>query len=794
MKDQIYNHSSEGPEMDIPSLERKWRRIWKDLQPFTAEDPQDTNNKSYKYVLDMFPYPSGDLHMGHARQYALGDAMARYYRHKGHCVLHPIGWDSFGLPAENAAIKNNGHPHTWTYQNIKQQKSSMYRYAVGFDWERVIHTSDPEYYKWNQWLFLQLFNAGLAYKKESYVNWDPIDQTVLANEQILPDGTSERSGAVVVQKKLKQWFFKITDYAKRLLDDLDKLEGKWPSKVILMQKNWIGKKEGFEVQFSLSEDGSTKAHSESISVFFEDLTHLPHTQSIIIDATSTEAEKLIKLNSPSCKAQFDQFLEFGGENAGIFRFHHTAINPLTQESVPIFASINRTLDLAEHQTQSSTCGSVCAVLDTPSKEDLPPVKDADLLSKIENLKLSGVIRSTIKFRLRDWLISRQRYWGTPIPILYDQNGQILPVAEKDLPVLLPDNDNLDLKPKGKSPLEAATTWQKVIKDGKEYFRDCDTMDTFVDSSWYFLRFLSPNDDTRPFDPVAAKKWMPVACYVGGVEHAIMHLLYARFITKVLFDLGFIDFDEPFLELKNQGMVLMDGSKMSKSKGNTVKLSEELDALGTDVVRTMMLFAAPAEDDFDWADIQSTGIIRFLEKCLNLSSSVSSPAGVDLSNGSRTLKIANAQFLHSVDELIKAFKFNVAIARCMELLNTIRKEVKNIGYGDPSVRQGVEYLALVLDLFAPITAEQMWENLGYQPSIAKVHWPEIDPSLLSQQETTAIVQFNGKLRHKITVPTTITKEALEELVREDPIIKEKLSTLTVRGVVVKPPQLINFLVG
>ena len=572
---------SEGT-YNFRELEAKWSAYWEEHQPFTVDDSDDSQPR--KYILDMFPYPSGDLHMGHAEVYALGDIVARYWRLRGFQVLHPIGWDSFGLPAENAAIQRGVDPREWTYSNIDQQKASMKRYAASFDWSRVLHTSDPEYYRWNQWLFLTLYEKGLAYRKDSWVNWDPVDQTVLANEQVLPDGTSDRSGAMVVKKKLTQWYFKITEYADRLLDDLNQLEGRWPAKVLAMQRNWIGRSYGAEVDFVI------EGRDTPVTIFTTRPDTLFGATFMVVAPDSNLAAELVEGASDGVRAAFAGYLETtqrateidrqdaGREKTGVF-LERYGINPVNGERLPIWASDyvladygtgaimavpahdQRDLDFAKKfdlpvrvvvDTNAPITGAIPVVTDEMlASGDIPDVDPVasgealagngrminsgplDGLSKehaigriVELLEETGGGRAAKTYRLRDWLISRQRFWGTPIPIMYDAEGNEVPVELEDLPVALPDSEGLDLKPKGTSPLGGATDWSTVTKDGQTLTRDPDTMDTFVDSSWYFLRFLSPRDDTQAFDPVKVEQWAPVDQYVGGVEHAILHLLYA----------------------------------------------------------------------------------------------------------------------------------------------------------------------------------------------------------------------------------------------------------------------------
>ena len=817
---------------DPHALEAKWSAVWESLQPFTVGMEDD--GRPRKYVLDMFPYPSGDLHMGHAEVYALGDVVARYWRLRGYQVLHPIGWDSFGLPAENAAIKRGVDPREWTYQNIAQQKASMKRYAASFDWSRVLHTSDPEYYKWNQWLFLKMYEKGLAYRKDSWVNWDPVDQTVLANEQVLPDGTSDRSGAVVVKKKLTQWYFKITDYADRLLDDLDQLEGHWPAKVLTMQRNWIGRSEGAEVHFRV------EGREAPITIFTTRPDTLFGATFMVVAPDSDLAQELVEGSDDEVKASFAEYLEqtqkateierqdAGRTKTGVFLDRY-AINPVNQERLPIWAA---DYVLADYGT-----GAIMAVpahdqrdLDFARAFDLPvrvvvetPLVEGesndpassgvalpgdgvmvnsgplDGLTKAQAireivtlLEKEGAGRGATTFRLRDWLISRQRYWGTPIPIVYDEDGTEIPVPEEMLPVALPPGDGVDLKPKGSSPLGAIPDWVNQTLEGKPVRRDTDTMDTFVDSSWYFLRFLSPHDDTQAFDPEQVKRWAPVDQYVGGVEHAILHLLYARFITKVLYDLGYVHFTEPFSSLLNQGMVILDGAKMSKSKGNLVYFSEELDAYGVDAVRLTMAFAGPPEDDIDWRDVSPVGSQKFLARAWRLSGEVSSAPGVDPAEGDPGLRRHVHRFLADVPGLIESFKFNVAVARAMELVNHTRKAIdQGPGAGDPAVREATEVIALALSMFAPHTAEDMWQRLGHEPSVALALLPEADPSLLVEDSVVAIVQVDGKVRDRLTVSPSIEESELEKLARESEAIKRVLEGREVLSVVVRAPKVVSF---
>jgi leucyl-tRNA synthetase len=807
--------------------------VWEAERPFDVPDGDDPRPR--KYILDMFPYPSGDLHMGHAEVYALGDVLARYWRLRGYQVLHPIGWDSFGLPAENAAIKRGVNPRDWTYENIAQQRASMKRYAASFDWSRVLHTSDPEYYKWNQWLFLELYKKGLAYRKDSWVNWDPVDQTVLANEQVLPDGTSERSGATVVKKKLTQWYFRITDYADRLLADLDRLEGAWPAKVLTMQRNWIGRSRGAEVVFTV--DGSDKP----LTVFTTRTDTLFGATFLVIAPDSDLASELVATAAPVVRQKFTEYLAEVQKKTEIERqdatraktgvdLGLTATNPINGESIPVWvadyvladygsgaimacpAHDQRDLDFALKYSLP-----IRIVVDVPSDEPLDPATSGvattgdgphinsgplDGLDKLaasakanEILESAGTGKVTTTYRLRDWLISRQRFWGTPIPIIHGADGEEIAVPAEQLPVVLPPTEGLDLRPKGSSPLGAAEDWVNVPdpRDGSAARRDADTMDTFVDSSWYFLRFLSPRDDTRAFDVEAVKKWAPVDQYVGGVEHAILHLLYARFITKVLFDLGYLDFDEPFTALLNQGMVILDGAKMSKSKGNIVFFGEELDKFGVDAVRVTMAFAGPPEDDIDWADVSVTGSHKFLARAWRMAQDVTSGVGVDASTGAAGLRRFTHKFLADVGGLVESYKFNVVVARLMDLVNHVRKEIDTgVGPADPAVREAAEVVTLGLSMFAPHAAEDMWSLLGHDPFVGLQQFPVTDASLLVDDTIVAVVQINGKVKERIEVSPDISEAELSELALA--AVTGLIAGKTVRATIVRPPKLVNIVVA
>uniref|UniRef100_UPI003B847051 leucine--tRNA ligase n=2 Tax=Microbacterium azadirachtae TaxID=582680 RepID=UPI003B847051 len=837
-------------------LQDKWQTYWAQNQTFRAGGADDVRPR--KYVLAMFPYPSGDLHMGHAENYLYSDIVARFWRHRGHNVLNPIGWDSFGLPAENAAIRRGADPREWTYQNIAQQKASFQTYGVSFDWTRELHTSDEEYYRWNQWLFLKLYERGLAYRKKSPVNWCPNDQTVLANEQVV-DGRCERCGAEVVKKNLTQWYFRITDYADRLLDDLNQLEGFWPHKVLQMQRNWIGRSVGADVDFEI------EGREGVVTVFSTRPDTLHGATFMVVAPDSDLAAELAAGADEDVRKRFADYLtqvqktsEIDRQSAdrpktGVFLDRY-AINPVNGERLPIWAADyvladyghgavmavpahdQRDLDFARAfdlpvkvvvDTTAPITGALPVIevdedgvpieplesLDDqhPAKTGIALTGDGRMINSgelnglskrnaiaraIEQLEAAGTGRAAKNYRLRDWLISRQRFWGTPIPMLHTQDGEIVPVPEAQLPVRLPSVEGLDLSPKGSSPLGAAESWVRTVDPttGEPALRDPDTMDTFVDSSWYFLRFLSPNSDTVAFDVDEARRWAPIDSYIGGVEHAILHLLYARFITKVLFDMGLIDFTEPFSSLINQGMVILDGAKMSKSKGNLVLFQEELDAYGADALRVALAFAGPVEDDKDWKDVSTTGAQKFLARALRVAHDVASPVDVVFDGGDAALRRVTHHLLADAPALVEQTKFNVLVARLMELVNAIRKTIDTgAGAADPAVREAAETLAVMLDLVAPHTAEEIWEILGHQPSVGLVTWRQADPLLLVEDTATCAVQVNGKVRATLDVPAKIGDAELEALARADEKVQRALDGKEIVRVIVRAPKIVNFAV-
>ncbi len=814
-------------EYSFSSIQERWLPVWDKLQPFDSSKANDPRPR--KYVLDMFPYPSGDLHMGHAEAYALGDVISRYWIQKGYNVLHPIGWDAFGLPAENAAIKRGLDPRGWTYENIAQQKASMRRYACSFDWTRVLQTCDPIYYRWNQWLFLEFYKRGLAYRKNSNVNWCPSCQTVLANEQVV-QGLCERCDSQVTKKALTQWYFKVTEYADRLLDDLDKLEGNWPSKVLTMQRNWINRSTGANVRFKIADS------AREIEVFTTRPDTLFGATFMVVAADSDLASELVVDSPAHVRMEFVSYLEKVKQSNDIERLatdrpktgvklERFAINPLSGEQIPIYVSdyvladygTGAIMGVPAHDERDMAFANAMGIevrMVVQTEDENPEVsriatpgdgvlvnsgdlngltKAAAIQKAIEILQQRGTGEAAKNFRLRDWLISRQRYWGTPIPIIHCDSCGEVPVPQDQLPVELPSSEGLDLSPKGTSPLGAATDWVNAPcpNCGKPAKRDSDTMDTFVDSSWYFLRYLNPTSTEFAFDVEEAKKWAPVDQYVGGVTHAILHLLYARFFTKVLHDMGLVDFDEPFTKLLNQGMVLMNGSAMSKSRGNLVRLSEQLDEHGVDAIRLTMAFAGPPEDDIDWADVSPGASSKFLARAWRIAQDVSSDLNVDVASGDRTVRAATHAFLRDFTESIESFKFNVGVAKVMELTNTLRKAIDSgVGPADAAVREGAEELAKALSLFAPYTAEDMWRLLGHEPSVALACFREVDESLLVQNTVTAIAQVDGKLRDKFEVSVDITEAELRELALSSETVRRAIGERELANVIVRAPKLVN----
>jgi leucyl-tRNA synthetase len=817
---------------DPRAIQDKWQQRWAAMDIFRAsDDPADPRPRTY--VLDMFPYPSGDLHMGHAEAYALGDAMARYYTLRGHNVLHPIGWDAFGLPAENAAIRNNTHPADWTYKNIEVQAASFRQYAVSFDWSRRLQTCDPEYYRWTQWLFLRFYERGLAYRADGYVNWCPVDQTVLANEQVI-NGKCERCGSEVIRRVLTQWYFKITEYADRLLDDMAPLEGRWPERVLLMQRNWIGRSEGADVSFEI------EGRPEPVTVFTTRPDTLYGATFFVVAADSPLAAELC---TPEHRAALEAYQadvrkltdierqSTERDKTGVFLGRY-AINPVNGEPIPVWAAdyvlpdygTGAIMAVPAHDQRDLDFARkfglpVRVVLDTgapdpavtgaatPGEGTLVNSGPLDGLSKqaaiakiIEILAERRLGRGAVNYRLRDWLLSRQRFWGAPIPIVYCDGCGEVAVPDDQLPVLLPDLRGQELAPKGSSPLAAAADWvsTECPKCGGPAKRDTDTMDTFVDSSWYFLRYCSPEFEHGPFEVESVRRWSPVDLYVGGVEHAILHLLYSRFFVKVLHDMKMLDFTEPFTALVNQGQVINQGKAMSKSLGNGVNLGEQLAAHGVDAIRLTMIFASPPEDDIDWADMNPDALVKFLGRVARVAADVAASGAsagsvgtASAAGGHQELRKATHKTIDEVTRLVESTRLNVAVARLMELVSAARRAIDaGPGAADPAVREAAETLAIMLSLFAPYTAEECWEMLGHEPSVARASWPAADPALLVEDMVTCVVQVDGKVRDRLEVATSAGEDELRELALAAPGVERALAGRAVRTVIVRPPKLVN----
>lgn len=829
-------------EYNPAEIEPRWQGHWEAEGFHRAREAGDPGECFY--CLEMFPYPSGRLHMGHVRNYSIGDVVTRFLRMNGLQVLHPMGWDAFGLPAENAAIKLNVPPAKWTRENIDHMRRQIKRLGISYDWEREIATCDPDYYRWTQWFFLQLYKRGLAYKKKAPVNWCPSCQTVLANEQVI-SGRCERCDTAVERRELEQWFFRITDYADRLLANLDRLPG-WPEKVKIMQRNWIGKSHGAEIRFPI------EGHPSPLTVFTTrpDTVHgatymvVAPEHPVVDDLISgNEREAEIRSFIREVLAQ-DEWVRSAEETEkkGIFTGRY-CVNPFTGERIPIW--------IGNYVLMGYGTGAIMAVpahdqrdFEFARKYDLPvrvviqpegerldgatmaaayegdgrlvqsgrfdglPNRQA-IEAIIDYLEESGKGRRTVNYRLRDWLISRQRYWGAPIPIVYCDRCGTLPVPEDDLPVLLPED--VSFKPTGQSPLVeiAAFVQTRCPQCGGPARRETDTMDTFVDSSWYFLRFCDPKNDSRPFERGKVDFWMPVDQYIGGVEHAILHLMYARFFTMVLHDMGLVGTDEPFQNLLTQGMVLKDGAKMSKSKGNVVDPDPIVDRYGADTIRLFILFAAPPEADLEWSDAGVEGAHRFLRRVWRLVLQVEPevkgwfggerPAASNdrvLEEAERALRRKLHQTLAKVTvDLRERFAFNTAIASIMELVNEAYSYLDRGDEPHPGVlAETVDILLRMLAPFAPHLTEELWHRLGGPGSVHQAPWPEVDPEAAREEELLIVVQVNGRLRDRVRVPAG----ADEALLRERALASERVRAFVdgkeIRKLVVVPRKLVNIVAG
>jgi leucyl-tRNA synthetase len=805
----------------------KWLPVWDELRVF---EPVDDGSLPRAYVVDMFPYPSGDLHMGHAEAFSIGDAVARFAKASGYDVLHPIGWDSFGLPAENAALARHMDPRDWTYANIEVQAEGFRRMGISVDWRTRLHTSDPDYYRWTQWLFLRLFEKGLAYRKSAPVNWCPKDMTVLANEQVI-QGRCERCGTEVTKKNLTQWFFRITDYAQRLLDDMAGLEGAWPTPVLTMQRNWIGRSTGAYVDFRIV------GRDEPVRVFTTRPDTLFGATFFVVAADSALADELC---APEMREGFIAYLTEVRRSTDIERLAEgrdktgvplgrVAINPVNGEQIPVWAAdyvladygTGAIMAVPAHDQRDLDFARafdlpVRVVVDTgqpdPAETGVATVGDGRLVNsgKYDGLAMAEAIaaisadlesaaegETAVTYRLRDWLLSRQRYWGCPIPIVHCPGCGEVAVPDDQLPVELPV-EGYQLRPTdGRSPLSTATDWVSVECPacGGPAMRDTDTMDTFVDSAWYYLRYPSHGDPSQAFDPAKTTSWLPVDEYIGGVEHAILHLLYSRFLTKALLDMGWIDFSEPFLRLTNQGQVIMNGAAMSKSKGNLVDLQQELAKYGPDAVRVTMLFAGPPEDDIDWADLSPTGAVKWLARVWRVATDVGSVGlGSDASTGDVEIRRAAHKLIADATTQAGAKRFNVTIARLMELTSLLRKAIDagalDSDAGAAAVREGADSLARMLSIFAPFTAEEAWSLLGREPSVVAAGWPVHDEALLVESVVTCVVQVSGKVRDRLTVAADVSEDELRSMALASDAVVRALDGRAVRTVIVRAPKLVN----
>ena len=819
--------TTERVAYDAHAVQDRWLPVWDRLDLYRAGRREGAPKK---YVLDMFPYPSGDLHMGHAEAYGLCDVLARYWMRRGFDVLHPIGWDSFGLPAENAAIKRDEHPATYTYANIETQAESFRRYAISFDWTRRLHTSDPEYYRWTQWLFLRFRERGLAYRKSSAVNWCPNDQTVLANEQVV-QGACERCGAQVTKRELTQWFFRVTDYADRLLDDMEQLHGSWPERVLTMQRNWIGRSQGAHVSFDVADREVTVFTTRPDTLYGATFFVVAADAPLALELCAPERREALEAYRDDVRTLSDIDRQSTDRPKTGVDLGVTALNPVTGEQIPVYAAdyvladygtgaimavpahdqrdldfarafdlpVRRVVDTGQpdpSETGIATSGDGVLVNSGPY-DGLR--KDAAIERIVADLEARGGGRGAVNYRLRDWLLSRQRFWGTPIPIVHcagadgaEGCGEVA-VPDDQLPVRLPDLRGAALKPAGTSPLGAAEDWVRTTcpSCGGPATRDTDTMDTFVDSSWYYLRYCSPHDEHGPFDPAAVREWMPVAQYVGGVEHAILHLLYSRFFTKVLHDMGMLDAVEPFAALMNQGQVINQGKAMSKSLGNGVDLGQELSAFGVDAVRLSVVFAGPPEDDIDWADVSPAGSVKYLARVARLAEEVAALSG---DGRDAVVDRAVARAVDDVTRATEAHRLNVAVAKLMELTNALRKGLDGGSPASGSLRDGVEALAVMLGCWAPYTAEEAWSRLGHDveagDSVHDTTWPTADPALLVQASVTCVVQVQGKVRDRLEVAPDIAEDELRALALASEGVVKALAGREVRTVVVRAPKLVN----
>ena len=774
---------------DPGKLEPRWQAEWEKQQLFLTTDRP--NHPKY-YDLVMFPYPSGNLHMGHVRNYAIGDVIARYKRMQGFSVLQPIGWDAFGMPAENAAIKNKTHPEPWTDKCIEHMKVQLKRLGLSYDWSREVNTSKADYYKWTQWMFLLMYERGLAYRKKATVNFCPKCDTVLANEQVVKEDKCWRCETLVEERELEQWFFKITEYGDRLLNDLDKLPG-WPEPVKIMQRNWIGKSEGVEIKFKIqnpkSKQGEFIIYTTRPDTLFG-VTYMvlaPEHPLALELSKGTPQEKAVRDYIEKVKHESTHERSMKAAKDGVFSGGY-AINPANNDTVPIW--------IADYVLMEYGTGAVMAV-PAHDERDMAFAKQNNLPIKQAPPYTGDIGVKKTNYKLRDWLVSRQRYWGAPIPIIYCDKCGTVPVRKEDLPVLLPTD--VEFTGKGASPLTTSKSFLKAKcpKCGGEGRRETDTLDTFNCSSWYYFRYTDPHNNKMPFDPGAAKSWMPVDQYIGGIEHAILHLLYSRFFTKVLFDAGWTSADEPFTNLLTQGMVVKDGAKMSKSKGNVVDPDHIIEKYGADTARLFILFASPPERELEWSDAGVEGCYRFLNRVWRLISQMTNDKLKMTNEGAPSahyLKIRQKshQTIKAVTEDIENFSFNTAIARLMELTNAFYDYInKNTDICHLSL--DICHLMQMLSPFAPHLAEELWHQLGHKDSICSQAWPKFDPALIAETEVTIPISINGKLKDTITVAA----EAQEEEIRQKALASEKVKNTTAGKQIIKtiyvPGKMLNLVI-
>jgi leucyl-tRNA synthetase len=812
-------------------LEDKWRRRWEEAGIYATRELEGAQKK---YVLVMFPYPSGPAHIGHIANYNLGDVLARYLRRRGVNVLHPMGWDGFGLPAENAAIRSGIHPAVYTRENIALLKESLQRMGYSYDWDRELATCSPEYYRWTQWFFLKFYEKGLAYKDLAWANWCPSCRTVLANEQVV-GGRCERCDTPVEQKALEQWFFRITSYAERLLADMEKLGG-WPENVLTMQRNWIGRSEGCEVTFRILETGqeipifTTRPDTLWGVTFFLLAPEHPLVDELTVGTPYHEEVERFRERLRGVSAIERTAMET--EKDGAFLGVH-AVNPVNGEEVPVWTAnfvlmeygTGAVMAVPAHDQRdfefARKYGLPIRVVIQPPQGSLEPQSMSEAYEAPGTMVSSGPFegldsevgkteavpryleekgwgKRTVNYRLRDWLISRQRYWGVPIPIIYCRKCGTVPVPEEDLPVLLPEDVRFEFE--GPSPLERSREFRETAcpRCGGVAERETDTMDTFVDSSWYYLRYVSPELEEAPFDREKVRYWLPVDQYIGGVEHAIMHLLYSRFFTKVLKDLGLVDFDEPFTNLLCQGMVVMGGAKMSKSKGNVITPDQFIDRYGADTLRLFILFLGPPEADKEWSESGIDGSHRFLHRVwrlvhryLDILTFKTQPVPEDAQVLKRLSHLTH-RTIKKVTEDIERFAFNTAIAAIMEFTNGLYREIEEFpdAFNTYEGHEAIRSLVLLLAPFAPFICEELWEELGGEFSVHQQAWPEYDPRLARAERITLVAQVNGKVRDRIEVDADISREEMERVALQSERVKANLEGKTVSKVIVVPGKLVN----